>query len=78
MWMTALLLALRGAAFLGKYAGKPAADLFTYVSTKMPTEQSEEPRQRRVRADHRLGAAAEWFCDRPERVRIGRGTRSLR
>jgi len=27
---------LRGAAFLGKYAGKPAADLFTYVSTKMP------------------------------------------
>jgi len=28
--------ALRGAAFLGKYAGKPAADLFTFVSTKMP------------------------------------------
>jgi alcohol dehydrogenase (cytochrome c) len=27
---------LRGAAFLGKYAGKSAADLFTYVSTKMP------------------------------------------
>src|SRR5580658_7720522 len=27
---------LRGAAFLGKYAGKPAADLFIYVSTKMP------------------------------------------
>jgi alcohol dehydrogenase (cytochrome c) len=27
---------LRGAAFLGKYAGKPAADLFTYVSMKMP------------------------------------------
>ena len=27
---------LRGAAFIGKYAGKPAADLFTYVSTKMP------------------------------------------
>jgi alcohol dehydrogenase (cytochrome c) len=27
---------LHGAAFLGKYAGKPAADLFTYVSTKMP------------------------------------------
>ncbi len=27
---------LRGAALLGKYAGKPAADLFTYVSTKMP------------------------------------------
>src|ERR1700691_5560748 len=27
---------LRGLAFLGKYAGKPAADLFTYVSTKMP------------------------------------------
>ncbi|MBV8847033.1 MAG: PQQ-binding-like beta-propeller repeat protein [Bryobacterales bacterium] len=27
---------LRGAAFLGKYAGKPAADLFSYVSTKMP------------------------------------------
>jgi len=27
---------LRGAAFLGKYAGKPAADLFTYVVTKMP------------------------------------------
>src|SRR5689334_5623214 len=27
---------LRGAAFLGRYAGKPAADLFTYVSTKMP------------------------------------------
>jgi alcohol dehydrogenase (cytochrome c) len=27
---------LRGTAFLGKYAGKPAADLFTYVSTKMP------------------------------------------
>src|SRR5580700_10959979 len=28
--------ALRGATFLGKYAGKPAADFFTYVSTKMP------------------------------------------
>src|SRR5260370_40468145 len=27
---------LRGAAFLGKYAGKPAADLFTYVSMKRP------------------------------------------
>ena len=27
---------LRGAAFLGKYAGKPASELFTYVSTKMP------------------------------------------
>src|SRR5215469_4245445 len=27
---------LRGVAFLGKYAGKPAADLFTYVTTKMP------------------------------------------
>src|ERR1700682_6438570 len=27
---------LRGAAFLGKYAGKPAADLFTYVTMKMP------------------------------------------
>src|SRR5579885_3127177 len=27
---------LRGAAFLGKYAGKPAADLFTYVTAKMP------------------------------------------
>ena len=27
---------LRGASFLSKYAGKPAADLFTYVSTKMP------------------------------------------
>jgi len=27
---------LRGATFLGKYTGKPAADLFTYVSTKMP------------------------------------------
>jgi len=27
---------LRGAAFLAKYGGKPAADLFTYVSTKMP------------------------------------------
>src|SRR5580700_11325139 len=27
---------LRGAAFLGKYAGKPAADLFTYVSMNMP------------------------------------------
>ena len=28
---------LRGLpAFLGKYAGKPVADLFTYVSTKMP------------------------------------------
>jgi alcohol dehydrogenase (cytochrome c) len=31
---------LRGAAFLGKYAGKPAADLFTYVSTKMPPANS--------------------------------------
>jgi alcohol dehydrogenase (cytochrome c) len=31
---------LRGAAFLGKYAGKPAADLFTYVSTKMPPGNS--------------------------------------
>jgi alcohol dehydrogenase (cytochrome c) len=29
---------LRGAAFLGKYAGKPAADLFSYVSTKMPPD----------------------------------------
>ncbi len=28
--------ALRGATFLGKYAGKPASDLFTVVSTKMP------------------------------------------
>jgi mono/diheme cytochrome c family protein len=27
---------LRGATFLSQYAGKPAADLFTYVSTKMP------------------------------------------
>jgi alcohol dehydrogenase (cytochrome c) len=27
---------LRGAAFLSKYAGKPASELFTYVSTKMP------------------------------------------
>jgi len=27
---------LRGATFLGKFAGKTAADLFTYVSTKMP------------------------------------------
>src|SRR5215470_5204777 len=27
---------LRGAAFLAKYGGKPAADLFTYVSAKMP------------------------------------------
>ena len=27
---------LRGATFLSKYAGKPAAELFTYVSTKMP------------------------------------------
>ena len=27
---------LRGAAFLGKYAGKPAADLFIFVSTQMP------------------------------------------
>ena len=27
---------LRGAPFLGKFAGKPAADLFTYASTKMP------------------------------------------
>ena len=27
---------LRGATFLSKYAGKPATDLFTYVSTKMP------------------------------------------
>src|SRR6516165_9141872 len=27
---------LRGAAFLSKYGGKPAADLFNYVSTKMP------------------------------------------
>jgi alcohol dehydrogenase (cytochrome c) len=27
---------LRGATFLSKYAGKPAADLFTDVSTKMP------------------------------------------
>src|SRR5262245_21744640 len=26
---------LRGTAFLGKFAEKPAADLFTYVSTKM-------------------------------------------
>jgi PQQ-dependent dehydrogenase (methanol/ethanol family) len=29
---------LRGATFLSKYAGKPAADLFTYVSTKMPQD----------------------------------------
>jgi alcohol dehydrogenase (cytochrome c) len=29
---------LRGATFLSKYTGKPAADLFTYVSTKMPPE----------------------------------------
>jgi alcohol dehydrogenase (cytochrome c) len=29
---------LRGTAFLGKYAGKPAADLFTYVITKMPPD----------------------------------------
>jgi alcohol dehydrogenase (cytochrome c) len=28
--------ALRGPGFIGKYAGKPAADLFTYASTKMP------------------------------------------
>jgi alcohol dehydrogenase (cytochrome c) len=27
---------LRGAAFAGKYGGKPASDLFTFVSTKMP------------------------------------------
>jgi alcohol dehydrogenase (cytochrome c) len=27
---------LRGGAFLGKFGGKPAADLFTYASTKMP------------------------------------------
>ena len=27
---------LRGVTFLGKFAGKPAADLFTYVSMKMP------------------------------------------
>src|SRR5580704_1934937 len=27
---------LRGAAFLAKYGGKPAADLFTFVSMKMP------------------------------------------
>jgi alcohol dehydrogenase (cytochrome c) len=27
---------LRGTTFLSKYTGKPAADLFTYVSTKMP------------------------------------------
>src|ERR1700686_2487487 len=27
---------LRSASFIGKYAGKPAADLFTYTSTKMP------------------------------------------
>src|SRR5215470_6297981 len=27
---------LRGAAFLGKYGGKSAADLFSFVSTKMP------------------------------------------
>ncbi|HLI84092.1 MAG TPA: PQQ-binding-like beta-propeller repeat protein [Bryobacteraceae bacterium] len=31
--------ALRGTAFLEKYAGKPAADLFTYVSTKMPKDK---------------------------------------
>jgi alcohol dehydrogenase (cytochrome c) len=30
--------ALRGAAFLAKYAGKPAAELFNYVSTKMPPD----------------------------------------
>lgn len=34
---------LRGAAFLGKYAGKPAADLFTYVSTKMPPGSAGSP-----------------------------------
>src|SRR5215831_21348245 len=34
---------LRGAAFLGKYAGKPAADLFTYVSTKMPPNSPGSP-----------------------------------
>jgi len=27
---------LRGAGFIGKYAGKPAAGLFTYATTKMP------------------------------------------
>lgn len=27
---------LRSASFIGKYAGKPAADLFTYTSSKMP------------------------------------------
>jgi alcohol dehydrogenase (cytochrome c) len=31
---------LRGATFLSKYAGKPAADLFAYVSTKMPPGNS--------------------------------------
>ena len=32
---------LRGATFLSKYAGKPAADLFTYVSMKMPPGNPE-------------------------------------
>ena len=69
---------LRGAAFLGKYAGKPAADLFTYVSTKMPPGNPGSLERRRVRADHRLGAPAEWFCDRTERVRIGCGSARFR
>src|SRR6202142_2548920 len=34
---------LRGAAFLAKYAGKSAADLFTYVSTKMPPGNPGSP-----------------------------------
>jgi len=34
---------LRGATFLSKYAGKPVADLFTYVSTKMPPGNPGSP-----------------------------------
>ncbi|HEY2857648.1 MAG TPA: PQQ-binding-like beta-propeller repeat protein, partial [Terracidiphilus sp.] len=34
---------LRGPVFLGKYAGKPAADLFIYVSTKMPPGNPGSP-----------------------------------
>jgi len=34
---------LRGATFLSRYAGKPAADLFTYVSTKMPPGNPGSP-----------------------------------
>ncbi len=69
---------LRGAAFLGKYGGKPAADLFTYVSTKMPPGNPGSISRHRVRADHRLGAPAEWFCDRTEGVRIGCGSARFR